>query len=307
MRALITSQVPLRIAPERVVPLGPLSAADASALFIQRATAMTRDFAPGGEDLTAIAEVCTRVDCMPLAIELAAARVGTLGPRLLAERLERPLALLTRGERDAPARQQSLRAAIEWTYALLDEGQRSLLARMGVFAGAVPLSAIQSVAPAQNDTDLLDQLDALLDFSFVRRVADRRLGIRFVIPQALRDFAVERMVESQLEEATRRLHAEHVGSVAHSGRLQKWGATAVQRAELRAVADEIRPAVAWARAHDPALHVRLCAALSIYWLHGGVLSEAAEEFAHARGSGAGSPAERAWIVTALAKIPQLKG
>jgi predicted ATPase/DNA-binding SARP family transcriptional activator len=308
VRVLVTSQVPLRITAERVVPLGPLTDDDAATLFIERASGTVHGFAPDEDDLSAIAQVCSRVDCMPLAIELAAARVGSLGPRLLADRLERPLALLTRGERDAPARQQSLRAAIEWTYGLLDDGPRSLLATLGVCAGAVPLAAIEAIAGApEGDAELLDRLDSLLDASFARRLEDRPLGIRFLVPQALRDFALERLVESGFEDRTRRRHAEYVASVAHAARLVKWGASDEQRAALAAISGEIRPAVAWAREHDPQLHVRLAAALSAYWLYGGVLAEVDEEFERAYASGVGTASERAWVLTSLAKLRQLVG
>lgn len=307
LRALVTSQMPLRIATERVVALGPLAGDDAVDLFIERARGAVAGFAPDPADCEAIGEICARVDHMPLAIELAAARVSTLAPRALAERLERPLALLTRAERDAPDRQRSLRAAIEWTHELLDPAQRSLFARLGVCAGAVPLSAVEAIATATSgEAELLDALAGLLDFSFVRRLEDDRVGACFLVPQALRDFALERLIASGLEDETRRRHAEYVARASHAARLVKWGASDEQRAELLAVASEIRSAVAWAREHEPQLHVRICAALASYWVYGGgVLSEVTTELERARASGAGSAAERAWLLTALAKCAQL--
>jgi predicted ATPase/DNA-binding SARP family transcriptional activator len=308
LRALITTQVPLRIAAERVVTLGPLPDDDAVGLFIERARTAVGEFVPEGNDLTAIGEICARVDGMPLAIELAAARVSTLGPRMLADRLERPLGLLTGGERDAPARQRSLRAAIGWTHELLNPIQQSLFACLGVCAGAVPLTAIEATAPVtSSEPELLDALRTLLEFSFVRRQEDRRLGIRFLVPQALRDFALERLIESGFEDETRRRHSEHVARVAHAARLAKWGVSDEERTQLDGVAGEIRPAVAWARKHDPELHVRICAALANYWVYGGVLSEVTEELQRARDSGMGSAAERAWTLTALAKCEQIAG
>jgi predicted ATPase/DNA-binding winged helix-turn-helix (wHTH) protein len=306
LRALVTSQVPLRIASERIVALGPLAEDDAVDLFIERARGVVAGFAPHHADREAIGEICARVDRMPLAIELAAARVSTLAPRALAERLERPLGLLTQGERDAPARQRSLRAAIEWTHELLDPAQQSLFARLGVCAGAVPLTAAEAIAPAETgEAELLDALAGLLDFSLVRRLEDERVGARFLVPQALREFALERLIAADLEDETRRLHAEYVARVARAARLVKWGASEDQRAELLAVASEIRPAVAWAREHEPELHVRICAALAAYWVYGGVLSEVTTELDRARASGAGAAAERAWLLTALAKCAQL--
>jgi predicted ATPase/DNA-binding SARP family transcriptional activator len=305
LSALVTSQVPLRIATERIVALGPLAEDDAVDLFVERARVAVAGFAPHQADCEAIGEICARVDHMPLAIELAAARVSTLSPRALAERLEQPLGLLTRAARDAPARQRSLRAAIEWTHELLDPAQRSLFARLGVCAGAVPLTAVEAIAPASGEAEVLDALAGLLDFSFVRRLEDDRAGARFLVPQALRDFALERLIAAGLEDETRRLHGEYVAQVAHAARLIKWGASDEQQAELRAVSSEIRPAVAWARQHDLQTHVRICAALASYWVYGGVLSEATTEFDRARASDAGSAAERAWLLTALAKCAQL--
>jgi predicted ATPase len=306
LRALITSQVPLRIAAERVVALGPLAEDDAVDLFVERARLAVAGFAPDQADCIAISEICARVDRIPLAIELAAARVSTLAPRALAERLERPLGLLTRGERDAPARQRSLRAAIEWTHELLDPAQRSLFARLGVCTGAVPLTAVEAIAPANTgEAELLDALAGLLDFSFVRRLEDHRVGARFLVPQALRDFALERLIAADLEDETRQRHAEYVARIAHAARLVKWGASDEQRAELLAVSSEIRPAVAWAREHEPQAHVRICAALASFWVNGGVLSEVMTELDRALASGAASAAVRAWLLTALAKCAQL--
>jgi predicted ATPase len=194
------------------------------------------------------------------------------------EPLARPLSVLTRGNRDAPARQRSLRAAIDWTYALLEPEHRAVFARLGVCAAAVPLTMLQAIDPiTTNEGELLDALAALLDFSFVRRQHERRLGDRFLLPQALRDYALERLIATGHADSARRRHAAQVALVAHAARLGKRGASGEQRAALLAVSGEIRPAVAWARNHDPELHVKLCAALAAFWVYGGVLSEVTEE------------------------------
>jgi predicted ATPase/class 3 adenylate cyclase len=307
-RFLVTSQVPLRITAERTVALEPLAQGDAVALFVERARALLPEFAPDEDDRAAIEAICERLDFMPLAIELAAARVGVFAPRELERRLKRPLTVLTRGERDAPERQRSLRATIEWTYSLLDPGARDLFARLGASVGAVPLEAVEALAAgAGSCADPLDNLEQLLEFSFVRRQEDRRLGLRFLVPQALRDYALERLMAAGGEDRVRRLHAEYVATVAHNVRLWKWGPTHQQRTALLGVADEIRTAVAWARSSDPELHVRICAGLAAYWVYRGVISEVSDEFRRARASGLGSPADRAWILTLLAKCAQLEG
>lgn len=307
LRVLITSQLPLRIVAEHVFPLGPLGRREAAQLFIERARSRVGSFEPDPEGLAAIDLICTRLDDVPLGIELAAARVSALDPRALAARLERPLAVLTRGERDLPQRQQSLRATIGWTYGLLGAEQRNLFNALGICAGPVPLSMVEALAGPQADpAGTLDDLETLLDCSLARRVGDPRFRTRFLMPQALRDYALEQLLTSGLHADVSRRHAEHVAEVAHGARLWKWGATEAQREALLAVSGEIRVAVTWARQNDSSLHVRLCACLGLYWLYRGIIVEATEELERARSSGSGERAERAWVLTLLAKCMQLR-
>jgi predicted ATPase len=140
---------------------------------VHRASPSPRDFEPIDDEREAIDDVCARLDRMPLAIELAAARVGVFGPRELAQRLERPLDVLTRGDRDAPERQRSLRASTDWTHALLASEQQSLFARLGVCAGTVPLEFIEALSVCGPGAGTIDALDELLACSFVRRRNDR--------------------------------------------------------------------------------------------------------------------------------------
>jgi predicted ATPase/DNA-binding SARP family transcriptional activator len=305
LRVLVTSQVPLRVRSERVFTLGPLNREDAITLFIERAQARDRRFEPVREERDAVERICALLDDTPLAIELAAARMQSLAPTGLLERLEQPLRLLTRSDRDAPERQRSLRAAIDWTYGLLAPGQKELFAWLGVCAGPMPLSAVEAIAGPDRDPSVLDHLDALIDASLVRRQAQGPPGPRFFMPQALRDYACERLRETDEEQSVRRRHAEHVATVVHAGRFWKWHTTPRERADLEALAQEVRPAVAWARVHDAALHVRLCAAAGLYWIYRGVISEAQDELQTAFDCGEGSPAERAWVTTLLAKCRQL--
>ena len=306
-RLLITSQVPLRIGSEQVFSLGPLAKGDAAELFVERGRARVADFEPTTEELAAIDEICARLDWTPLAIELAASRLGSLGTINLAQRMEHPLDVLTRGDRDLPERQRSLRAEIDWTYALLGDGPRSLFRRLGVCAGPVPLATVEALAEPAQDETALDRLDTLLECSLVRQHQDPRLGIRFVMPQALRDYALERLADAGLEHTVRRQHAEHLAAVAYPARLWKWGATPEQQTDLLRVSHEIRPAIAWARENACEIHVRLCAALAPYWVYRGIVSEVSAELRDAVASGCGSNTERAWISTFLAKCLQLEG
>jgi len=156
LRLLVTSRAPLRIAGEHEYLLDPLPEVDAVALFRQRAFVTEPD--------EAVHEICRRLDGLPLAIELAAARTRVLPPDQLLERLERALPILTGGRRDAPQRQRTLRATIEWSYDLLSPEEQWLFARLGVFAGSLTVESAETVC----DTEL-DTLEALVEHSLVRR------------------------------------------------------------------------------------------------------------------------------------------
>jgi predicted ATPase len=165
LRLLVTSRAPLRIEGEHELPLDPLPDADAVTLFLERARAAGRRLA---RDETAAA-ICRRLDNLPLALELAAARTKLLDAPALLGRLERSLPVLTGGRRDAPERQRTLRATIEWSYELLDEEARRLFARLAVFAGTFSLDAAEEVCDAD-----LDALAALVELSLVKPVGEDR-------------------------------------------------------------------------------------------------------------------------------------
>ncbi len=155
----------------RLPPLERLSQYEAVRLFIERAQAAKSDFAITGENAPAVAEICVRLDGLPLAIELAAARIRLLPPQALLQRLSSRLKLLTGGRRDLPARHQTLRGAIEWSYSLLDPVEQTLFARLAVFVGGRTLEAVEAVCNADGDleVDVLDGLASLVDKSLVRQ------------------------------------------------------------------------------------------------------------------------------------------
>ena len=156
LRVLVTSRSPLHVSGEQEYRLEPLLASDAAALFVERARAVGQE--PTSD--STVEAICRRLDGLPLAVELAAARTKLLSPELLLDRLESALPLLTGGARDAPERQRTLRATIEWSYDLLDDSCRDLFARLSVFAGGFPLTAAEEVCTAN-----LDGLTALVDSS----------------------------------------------------------------------------------------------------------------------------------------------
>ena len=260
LRVLVTSQLPLRLERERIHRVEALEIEPAVALFGQRAAAVLPGFDLDAERLH-VERIAVRVGGMPLAIELAAARVAVLTPAQLLERLDRTLAKAARGVTDLDERHRSLRATLEWTYGLLGEEERRLLARMAAFAGPAPLDAVEAVGDAgEEPVDALEALAGLIDASVVRRLEHRTHGVRFAMAQAVRDFAAEKLRESGDEVAIRTAHAEHLADLAEASRFWYPGTTDAARARVLALEEELRPALAWTRAADPALHLRLVSA-----------------------------------------------
>ena len=191
-KLLVTSRAPLRIAAEHELALTPLASEPAVALFVRRARAVDARLTL---DEAAVAEICARLDGLPLAIELAAARAKILTPAAILARLERRLDLLSAGPRDAPPRQQTLRAAIGWSYDLLDPEAQRLFAQLGVFAGGFTLAAAELVC----GPGALDGIAVLADHSLLSRD-----GERFRMLETIREFALEQLTES---DTVRDLHA----------------------------------------------------------------------------------------------------
>jgi predicted ATPase/class 3 adenylate cyclase len=218
LKLLATSREPLRIAGEKELPIAPLSlpkpsdppediaASPAVRLFVARARDVHPGFALIPDDASAVAEICRRLDGLPLAIELAAARAKVLSLPALAKRLELGLKVLTSGRRDASARQRTLRGAIAWSYDLLTEDEQTLFRRLGVFAGGWSLEAAEAVCDQGDlDLDVLDGLASLVNKSLVRTDEHRE---RFSMLETIREFAAERLEESGEAEDKGWAHAE---------------------------------------------------------------------------------------------------
>jgi predicted ATPase/class 3 adenylate cyclase len=250
LHLIVTSRALLRIEGEREYVVDPLSSPDAVALFRARA--------PVAEPADAVAEICRRVDCLPLAVELAAARTAILPPEALLARLEQRLPILTGGLRDAPQRQRTLRATIEWSYELLDADEKELFARLAVFAGSFYAVAAEEVAGAE-----LDALQSLVDNSLVRRWASGRLGML----ETIREFALERLEERGEREGMQRRHAEFMLALCESANLSE-EAEGPQRVDLvKPEAGNVRAALEWTLAADEIeLGLRLAVALENFWL-----------------------------------------
>jgi predicted ATPase len=255
---LATSREPLRIGAECEYAVPPLAAAGAVVLFAERA-GLELD----GNRAT-VADICARLDGLPLAIELAAARVNLLPPGTLLERLEQRLPLLTAGARDAPERQRTLRATIAWSYDLLDERERQLFARLAVFAGGCRLEAAEAVCDAD-----LDRLGSLLDKNLLRREESRYESL-----ETIREFARERLDEVADGDEIRRRHAEHYLSVALE--TQPELVRREQRSfldRLEADHDNFRAALSWLLDRDPDDALTLAHALILLWYTRGHVRE----------------------------------
>ncbi|MDX6487846.1 MAG: hypothetical protein QOK13_461, partial [Gaiellaceae bacterium] len=251
---LVTSRERLGLAGEHVYPVPVLARTEARELFVTRAREVRPDFEPDGP----VDELCARLDDLPLALELAAARTSILSTEQLLDRLGATLDLL-RGGRDTEARQQTLRATIEWSHDLLGEEERRLFARLAVFAGGCTLEAAEAICGAG-----LDTLQSLVDKSLVRI---RDAG-RFWMLETIREFALERLRDSGEEHELRRAHAEWFHTLAESALLSGDSPIGPQRHDL--VAPEganLRAAIDWAESQgDLETAVSIAVALENDWI-----------------------------------------
>ncbi len=186
---------------------------------MERAQAVKHQFALTKENAPAVAAICSRLDGLPLAIELAAARIKLLSPSAMLTRLESRLSLLTGGARDLPTRQQTLRNTVEWSYGLLNDAEQTLLRRFSVFTGGCTLEAVEAVCDTKGDLglDVLDGMASLVDKSLAQQVEQVDQETRFIMLSAIREYALERLAESNDESATRRAHAAYYLVLAEEG------------------------------------------------------------------------------------------
>jgi tetratricopeptide (TPR) repeat protein len=196
---------------ERLPPSDVLARNPAVALFVERAFAVRPDFVLTADNACDVAGICARLDGLPLAIELAAARMKLLSAASLFERLQKCLDLLTGGPHDVPARQQTLRQTIDWSYGFLSSPQQTLFRRLSVFNGGFTPESAEAVCNARAglDIEVLDGISSLLDHSLVQRVDSQRDEVRFTMLETVREYAFERLLQSGEEEFTRKAHAAY--------------------------------------------------------------------------------------------------
>jgi predicted ATPase len=262
LKILVTSRAALHVNGEHEFPVPPLSLPSgkaaitaekvlgysAIALFVQRAKAVKPDFQLNEENAGTVAEICARLDGLPLAIELAAARVKLLNPAAILSRLASRLQLLTGGARDLPARQQTLRQAIDWSYDLLNEAEQKLFRRLSVFIGGCTLDAAESVCDTSGDlgVDVLTGMSSMVDKSLVRQVEQADGEPRFVMLETIREYGLEKLATSGEEPATRRAHAAYCLVLAEEGASEEHKASFEQyMARFESEHDNFRTALRW--------------------------------------------------------------
>jgi predicted ATPase/class 3 adenylate cyclase/Tfp pilus assembly protein PilF len=283
MKVLATSRAPLGLYGEHEFPVPPLSMPDlksppslerltqyeAVGLFVERARAVKPDFEVTNESAPAVAEICVRLDGLPLAIELAAARIKMLPPKAMLKRLSSRLKLLTGGARDLPERQRTLRATIEWSHALLDEGEQVLFGRLAVFSGGRTLEAIEAICDAEGDlpVEAFDGVSSLLDKSLIRQEEGPDGEPRFVMLETVHEFAREKLQESAEAEKIKRVHAQYFLTLAEEAYPELRGPDQLEWLErLEAEHDNMRAALSWALERQEAeVALRLGGALSWFW------------------------------------------
>jgi predicted ATPase/DNA-binding XRE family transcriptional regulator len=308
LKVLVTSRAPLHLLAEQEYSLPPLAAPEATleaavwdypavALFVERARRVRPDFALTPETAPAVAAICRQLDGLPLAIELAAARVRVLSPAAILARLQSRLGLLTAGARDLPVRQQSLRSALAWSYDLLEPDEQALFRRVAVFAGGCSLAAAAGVAGDTEPTNLgtwipdpgaatiqplqlesqnsvLDGLAALVDHSLLREGEGVDVEPRFSMLETIREYGLEQLAAAGDATAIRDRHAAYYMALAEttapllSGPAQREGL-----ARLEQEHDNLRAALAWLAHRDQTARLRLAATLWRFWLMRGHLGE----------------------------------
>jgi predicted ATPase/class 3 adenylate cyclase len=279
LRILVTSRVPLHLIREHDFEVAPLlvpdpaspsdvatlSRFDSVALFVERARAARHQFALSDENATRVAEICARLDGLPLAIELAAAWVKLFPPSAILDRLSDRLTLLPSRQKDRPSRQQTLLATLDWSYDLLPAAARTLFARLAVFSGGFTLDAAEALVDESEGLDVLDGLASLADASLVRQANDEEP--RFGMLEMIRAYADRKLEERAEAEVMRRRHAEHMLALAQSACLIMEAEGPMRHDLIIRERDNIRSALSWScQSGQTDLGLELLFALENIWV-----------------------------------------
>jgi predicted ATPase/DNA-binding CsgD family transcriptional regulator len=288
LKVLATSRAPLKLHGEQEFPVHPLGLPDPEGsepprrlteyesvrLFVERARALRPDFSVTQENALAVAQICARLDGLPLAIELAAARLRLLTPEAMADRLGSRLELLGGGARNLPERQRTLRGALGWSYDLLSPEERKLFARLSAFAGGRSLEAIEAVCDPEGELEAMEGVESLLEANLLAREDGPGGEPRFVMLETVHEYAREKLDQSGEAGAVRRAHAEYFLALAEEAEpyLVEASEQTKRLERLEAEHDNLRAALSWALGGaDPTLGLRLAGSLWAFWyVHGHV-------------------------------------
>src|SRR5215210_3236044 len=322
LKVLVTSRVMLRLQGEHNYEVPTLSLPPAGYrpslevdryeginLFAERARAARSEFRITTRNASAVIELCRRLDGLPLAIELAAARVSLLPPEAMLARLGSRLALLTGGARDLPDRQRTLRATLDWSYGLLDVDERLLFARLAVFVGGWTLEAAEAVCDVGDEVEVLRHMSALVDKSLVQQ-ANIHHEPRFTMLETVREYALERLEESGELERLRRRHAGYFLELAEEEERASRGP--LQRAwldRLETEHDNLRAALEWSLTSqgDTELGLQLTGALSHFWYVREHHSESRMWLQSALERGSAASAARAKVLVGAGRLAWFQG
>jgi predicted ATPase/transcriptional regulator with XRE-family HTH domain len=327
LRVLTTSRTPLHLSGEQLYPVSPLELPEtgrllplaelgqtaAVRLFVDRVRAGKPDFALSEANAPAVVEIVQRLDGLPLALELVAARARALSPAALSVRLDRSLPLLTGGAQDLPYRQRTLRNTIAWSYDLLPPHEQTLFRRLGVFAGGCTLETAEAVAALDAPFEVLEGMVALLDTSLLQ-TREQEAELRYSMLETIREFALERLTESGEEPVTRDRHARYFRDLAEGTGPRIFRIFAIgdpiQLGMIEREHDNLRAALGWSRDtgdHDTLL--RLVGALTLFWFYRGYLNEGQRwlEQALKTPPDAAAPWPRAWALTGSGLLANVCG
>jgi predicted ATPase/serine/threonine protein kinase/DNA-binding CsgD family transcriptional regulator len=332
LKILVTSREVLHVQAEREFPVPPLELPDpkrlpdlavlshnaAIALFLQRAQAVKPDFQLTNANARAIVEICVRLDGLPLAIELAAARMKLLPPQALLARLDQRLAVLTGVSRDLPARQQTLRNTIAWSYNLLDAAEQRLFRRLSVFVDGCTLQAVEAVCAAIGDGDevgqALDTVASLVDKSLLQQTDQEGEELRIVMLETIRDYGLERLALNGELESARQAHAEYYLALVEEAEPQLLGQEQVVWLErLDREHENLRATLHWLLERGQVeqnigLALRLGAALEQFWVIRGYHNEGRTFLDRALAASEGSATlERAKALSAAGRLALNQG
>lgn len=294
LKVLVTSRAPLHLSGEHHFAVPPLTLPDpqcgepvdqvvqseAGALFVARAQAVARDFVVTPANASAVAEICARLDGLPLALELAAARITFFPPAALLARLQHRLTFLTGGARDLPARQQTIRATIGWSYNLLTEAEQQLFRRLAVFVGGCTLEAAETICDVDGDlaSDLLARLQSLVDNNLLQQRERGEGEPRITMLETIREYALERLVTSGELERLQRRHAAYFMRLAEAAESALRGpqqGLCLNRLDMDLA--NFRAALAWSQtAVGCDTGLRLAVALVPFWTRRGYFSEGSD-------------------------------